>query len=373
MKRAKQTVLYTYADLGAKPNLKTEEAAAIISAVSPSAVFGRTVPKTKGYQPLLSGGAFIPKLFGLVNRISQGRIPTSQLMYPLIDRSTASRTVAADIVIFHPYTFAETCKIYRNAGAFTVMIGTSACGPTPYRLAQEQGVTTRRPEKFFVESLRSADHIIAYSRHVKRTYMELGIPEERISVVPIGVDTKRFVPKRRSRKRFTVVSVADFTALKGVQYLLEAWKRCRVKGELILVGNRDNHIEALLDQYDVTVVDHTDPLPYYLKADLFVLPSLTEGFGKVYLEALSCGVPVIATENTGVADILTDGKEGFIIPIKDSRQLEDHLSHLAKQPAELERMSRNARKLALAYGWEQFSERFRRAINNAYRKRKENR
>jgi glycosyltransferase involved in cell wall biosynthesis len=84
------------------------------------------------------------------------------------------------------------------------------------------------------------------------------------------------------------------------------------------------------------------------------MPSLVEGYGLVYLEALACGLPVIATRNTGAADMVQDGREGFIVPIQDVEALAEKLEWAYRNRAALTEMRTSARRLAEQYSWLRF-------------------
>jgi len=89
-----------------------------------------------------------------------------------------------------------------------------------------------------------------------------------------------------------------------------------------------------------------------------VQPSLSEGLSYVVLEALSHGVPVIATPSTGCGEVLRDGQEGFIIPPRDPDAIVERIQFLHGNRDELERMSRNAWKATEStWTWEHYGER----------------
>jgi glycosyltransferase involved in cell wall biosynthesis len=82
----------------------------------------------------------------------------------------------------------------------------------------------------------------------------------------------------------------------------------------------------------------------YGKSSVLVHPSLSDGFGYVVGEAMASGVPVIVTRNTGAADLVVDGKNGYIVPVCDSEAIRERLAHLAAHPALLKEMGRQARE-----------------------------
>jgi glycosyltransferase involved in cell wall biosynthesis len=82
----------------------------------------------------------------------------------------------------------------------------------------------------------------------------------------------------------------------------------------------------------------------YGKSSVLVHPSLSDGFGYVVGEAMASGIPVIVTENTGAADLVVDGKNGYIVPVRDAEAIRERLAHLAAHPAVLKEMGRQARE-----------------------------
>jgi len=104
----------------------------------------------------------------------------------------------------------------------------------------------------------------------------------------------------------------------------------------------------------------------FLSADLFVFPTLAEGFALVHLEALACGVPIITTPNCG--SVVRDGVEGFIVPIRDPQAIADRVQQLLQDRALRNRMSAAAKVRAAEFVWERYSERLVEAIREAARR-----
>ena len=94
----------------------------------------------------------------------------------------------------------------------------------------------------------------------------------------------------------------------------------------------------------------------YSQASVFVLPSIEDGFGQVIVQAMACGIPVITTTNTGGPDVITDGKDGFIVPIRDSRAIAERLEHLYRHPDAREAMGHAALETVRKWnGWERYT------------------
>jgi glycosyltransferase involved in cell wall biosynthesis len=91
------------------------------------------------------------------------------------------------------------------------------------------------------------------------------------------------------------------------------------------------------------------------RSHVMVLPSIEEGLALVQAQALACGCPVIGTHHTGAEDLFTDGKEGFVVPIRDPRAIADRLQLLADEPQRRAAMSEAAlRRVKEMGGWEEY-------------------
>lgn len=201
-----------------------------------------------------------------------------------------------------------------------------------------------------------ADHIFVASSMTRQSLIDAGIASERISVIPYGAPVDYFQPQPKFDKKFRALFVGRVGPRKGVHYLLQAWKKLKLSdAELNLVGvNEFPHgwLESFQDciRY-LPSVPHTTLNQHYCKASVLVFPSLVEGLGLVMLEAMACGIPVIATPNAAGPDIITDGVEGFIVPIRDPEVLREKLEWCYQNPDELARMGRFARKKAELLTW----------------------
>ena len=102
------------------------------------------------------------------------------------------------------------------------------------------------------------------------------------------------------------------------------------------------------------------------KSHVMVLPSVEEGLALVQAQAMACGCPVIASENTGARDLFTDGVEGFIVPIRDADAIADRLQKVADSPGLRLRMREAAlRRVKSVGGWDQYGERMFQIFSEA--------
>lgn len=214
------------------------------------------------------------------------------------------------------------------------------------------------------ESLH-ADHIIVASGFTKRTLIENGIGPEKIKIVPYGVNHDIFVERKeykRNKDALKVLFVGSLNQRKGLSYLASAIKRLQDKScniEFIVTGRGivDKELVLKYGLKNVVIrlnVTRKELVSIYHDADVFVFPSLCEGFGHVILEAMSTGLPVIATENTAGPDIITDDFDGFIVPVRCVDTLVEKLEHLYYNPDANCTMGKRAAKTAKKYTWENF-------------------
>ncbi|NEP28975.1 MAG: glycosyltransferase family 4 protein [Moorea sp. SIO3I6] len=206
------------------------------------------------------------------------------------------------------------------------------------------------------QEIQLADHIFVASSITKQSLLDVGVKPEKITVIPYGSPIDYFHPKPKTDKTFRALFIGRVGPRKGVHYLLPAWQQLQLpEAELMMVGINE-FPETWLTPYReifryVPSVPHASLNQYYSTANVFVFPSLVEGFGLVLLEAMACGIPVITTPNTAGPDIITDGLEGFIIPIRDIEAIKEKLEWCYRHPQELAEMGRAARRKAEQLTW----------------------
>lgn len=93
---------------------------------------------------------------------------------------------------------------------------------------------------------------------------------------------------------------------------------------------------------------------YYATSDLFVIPSFAEGMAQVGIEAMSCGLPIICTQNSGVSDAVKDGVNGFIIPPGNAEAIREKLNWFLSHKGIIREMGEAAHKTSLQYTWDNY-------------------
>jgi glycosyltransferase involved in cell wall biosynthesis len=207
-----------------------------------------------------------------------------------------------------------------------------------------------------------ADHWIVASSFTRATLVSVGVPEHRIHVAPYGTDLNRFhppsVPRSPVRGRpVRLLFTGTVNQRKGIKYLLEALDQIRVEAELTICGRIVDDLSIIRNRRNVRVRSWVSPaelVEAYQTADLFVFPSVAEGFGHVVLEALACGLPVLSTTRTAAQDIVRHGRDGFIVEPGRPDLLAQAITRFALLPESHSAMNEAARMRAKQFTWELF-------------------
>jgi glycosyltransferase involved in cell wall biosynthesis len=215
-----------------------------------------------------------------------------------------------------------------------------------------------------------ADTIVCGSDYVVDAMRTGGGPVQKCVAVPYGVDAGQFrAPQDRARnRRLGVLCVATLNLLKGVQYLMAAARLLkdepvdiRLIGPSQLCGKAVDELKTALTV--VGPVPRTQMRDEYARADVFVLPTISEGSATVCYEALAAGLPVVTTPHAG--SVVRDGIDGFIVPIRDPEALANRIMLLARDRDRLDQMSQHAAQAAERYTWDRYGQRLIEAVIGA--------
>lgn len=234
--------------------------------------------------------------------------------------------------------------------------------------------------------LKATRHIATTGEKLRRQLMaDNGYPADRITSVPTGIDTARFVPGDKLQARQTLGLPVDATIIgivatlrswKGHRYLLEAFSRLRRDGlHLLIVGDGPQReaLQQLAGELGLTghvtlPGNQRDVVPWLHAMDIFVLPSYAnEGVPQALLQASACGLPAISTPVGSIAEAVEDGQTGLLVEPQNTDALEAALSRLLQDPALRQRMGDAAlAKARREFGTEPMLERmetiFRQAL-----------
>lgn len=208
-----------------------------------------------------------------------------------------------------------------------------------------------------------ADYISISSLFVKRTFIENGVPENKLIQVPYGVDLEEFKQVEKKDNVFRVIFAGGMTIRKGVHYLLQAFSELKLpNSELMLIGSISEEMKPSFEKYKgsynyIGHIPQRELHKYYSQGSVFVIMSIEEGLALVQPQAMACGLPIIATTNTGAEDIVRDGKDGFIIPIRDVEALKNKLTYLYEHPEICRQMGQSAKEhVSKGFTWDDYGE-----------------
>lgn len=210
------------------------------------------------------------------------------------------------------------------------------------------------------EELARAERVVVASSFTRRSLEAHFGDALAVTVVPYGAPPprRREPTPRPADAPLHVLFAGHLAQRKGLAYLVAALERLDVPWRLTLAGPApaapptalarlfaDPRCTRLGHVPHATLLEHMD------RAHVFVFPSLVEGFGLVLLEAMSAGLPVITTPHTAGPDILTDGREGFLVPIRDADAIAERLAGLHGDEARRRAMGGAALARARASNW----------------------
>jgi glycosyltransferase involved in cell wall biosynthesis len=217
-----------------------------------------------------------------------------------------------------------------------------------------------------------AQFVLVNSEWSRRALIQQGVPAEKLLLVPIAYDPP--LPPTQCRQTssasipLSVLWLGSVTLRKGIQYLIQAARMLpvnRVRFHVIgPIGISQKAVRSAPEN-----VEFLGPLPrnrvaeWYRRADLFVLPTLSDGFAITQLEAMAHGLPVITTPNCG--EVVTDGVDGRIVPPRDAPALISAIADLASNREFLRAMSVQAVRKARQFSLDGLVTRLSRAINCA--------
>ena len=210
------------------------------------------------------------------------------------------------------------------------------------------------------EELRLAGDVVVATTFTKATLREHPGFSAPIHVLPYGAppagtDEPR-PPYATAGQPLRVLFVGSLGQRKGLSYLFEAARLCGRSVELSVIGIKPAEPCAVLERALaphrwLPSLPHAEVLDKMRRSDVLVFPSLFEGFGLVILEAMAQGVPVITTPHTAGPDIIADGVDGFIVPIRDPAAIAERLALLYDNRPHLATMGAAARAKAAQFSW----------------------
>ena len=216
--------------------------------------------------------------------------------------------------------------------------------------------------------LQNADAVLALTEDMKEKMRE--IYEREISIVSNGIDLEGFKISPGGKERDsakTIIFVGRLHPVKGVQYLIEAMATVHQEMpdvKLVIVGDgaERSRLEELAEILDLkSCIQFAGQVPQERipqmmhQADVFALPSLSESFGIVNLEAMAAGLPIVATNVGGIPDIVEDGVNGYLVNAKNPDEIADRILMLMQNSEMREKISANNREKAELHTWDRIA------------------
>ena len=210
--------------------------------------------------------------------------------------------------------------------------------------------------------IRLADFILAPSTFVRQSLAAAPGPVAPIEVLPFGCDTRWEITATPKSSKPVFLYAGNITMRKGIHRLLAAWKKLNAhhSAELLLIGDMFLDEKFLADYRGVYT--HLPRLPrtelqrHYAEASALVFNAMADGFGYVIAEAMSCGVPVIASRNSGAPDIIDDRGDGLLVNYGADEELERALEWALANPSDLRAMGRVAQQKGASLTWQSYGD-----------------
>jgi starch synthase len=206
--------------------------------------------------------------------------------------------------------------------------------------------------------LRLADVIVVASEWAQNSLRFSNQQGERSIVkVPYGTPAGEVSPREQAPDgQFTVLFAGHVGLRKGVPHLIAGWEKLALKNARLLLAGSMNLPRNYINQHSgsfeyLGAKPRVELLEVMKTVDLFVFPSLADGFGLVIGEAMACGVPVLTTQNTGGPELITDGVEGWCVQAHSTDPLIERIEWAYRHRDELFEMGKRARQRAERWTW----------------------
>ncbi|MBL8079487.1 MAG: glycosyltransferase family 4 protein [Anaerolineales bacterium] len=205
------------------------------------------------------------------------------------------------------------------------------------------------------QTFARATAVHCVSQNILQEAMKFGLDPQKTHLIHPAVDINFFQPRmesRPSRSTFHVLTTGSLIWRKGLDYALIAIRKLADQGIPVrfeIIGSGPDESQIHFTIHDLGLQEHVhlsgklsqEQIKEKLqRIDVFLLSSLSEGISNAVLEAMSCGIPVVTTDCGGVREAVTDGVEGFVVPLRDPAAIASALQSLWQSPSLCEQMGR---------------------------------
>lgn len=320
-------------------------------------VYTSNIPQLKEYE--IINGVHVYKFKSLCSPLNNQIIPG--LFFKLISKNNF------DIVHIHSQVhFSSNITVLSNIGRRCPVILTSH-GVAEYKEGWRKTVNTLHDKTITRWMLKSTDKIIALSVKHKEILGNLGADPDKIEIISNWVDLKdvnyntdtdEFKKVYHLKDKKVVLYVGGLIPRKGINSLISAMEYVEKDAVLLVVGSEMKAYKGIKDSLEKQAKDlglnnvffvgslsDEDLQRAYSASDIFVLPSISEIFGLVILEAMVYGKCVVASNVSGPSSIIEDHKNGFLFEPGNALQLADRINYLLSNPQVLRDVGQNAKNM----------------------------
>lgn len=297
----------------------------------------------------------------LSNHFSKSNVTTPYYL-PFIARKTIKDF---DIIHIHEHRTLLAIIVHHYAKKYNIPYVLQAHGSIPNTIGKQ-----KQKRMFDIiwgnKILEDASKLIAVSNIEVDQYKQIGLPDEKIIVIPNGIDIESFniLPEKGTFKRkygisekHIVLFLGRLNQIKGIDFLIKSYAELLSEIDdvvLVLAGPDDgfkNKAELLVSQLKLSNVKFIgylsgmDKFAAYVDADILIYPSSFEIFGLVPFEAIMCGTPVIVTDNCGCGELIQESKSGYLTEFGDVNSLKEKMRVILKNPQKNRELVSNGKKL----------------------------
>lgn len=285
---------------------------------------------------------------------------------PAMIKSAKEEITHFDVIHMHNYRTFQNIIVHHYAKKYGIPYVLQAHGDLP-RMIEKQRLKKLYDRVFGYRILRDATKVIALTKIIVEQYKQMGVDENRIEIIPNGVDLSEYnnLPEKRGfRKKYSVgedekiiLYLGRIHKGKGIDLLVKAFADLIKElddAKLVITGPDDGFLSTLKRQIeDLKIGDRIlltgplfgrDKLEAYVDADVYVLPSIYETFGVTVLEACACGTPVIVTDNCGCGELVKEANAGYLVKYGDIEGLKEKMKWIIENPEEGTEMAKIGRK-----------------------------
>jgi glycosyltransferase involved in cell wall biosynthesis len=302
------------------------------------------------------------------------------ILFPLYDRINAKNIQGKNLIGWPQVSLRSMQKVKAQGGKIILeqpMIHVNAWNAIATQEYDRLGI---KNDMQFSEAMTSrmkreydlADQIVVHSRFSKKTFIDNGVESEKITACSLGLEIRNRDLNKQTSDDLQVLFVGRVEVLKGLHFLLDAIKQVGNGVKLHVVGHIYENAKSIVsgkasnvEYYGQLAGDSLKAM--YEQADVLVFPSLYDGFGMVILEAMSFGLPVIASRNSAGPDIVKDFETGFLVDPFNADQIAQRLSWMRNHPDETRGIGLRAKQqLKQTYSFENYKNRILKIVTDSF-------